>query len=110
MKRILILMTLCALPAACSSDPEKTYPVQVMRGKEQAQKQVSQVEMQIVTKALELFRFDQGRYPTTEEGLQALIKDPGSLRGWHKYLPHRKAIQGMDYQSDGKTFRLTPSA
>ena len=31
--------------------------------------------------ALGLFRFDSGRYPTTQEGLQALIRDPGS-RGW----------------------------
>jgi len=31
--------------------------------------------------ALDMFRFDTGRYPTNEEGLRALIEDPG-IGGW----------------------------
>ena len=30
--------------------------------------------------ALEMFRFDVGRYPTTEEGLSALVRNPGILQ------------------------------
>ena len=33
-------------------------------------------------KSLELFKLDVGRYPTTEEGLDALVKRPGSVNGW----------------------------
>jgi len=32
--------------------------------------------------ALDLFSFDVGRYPTTGEGLEALIRNPGSLESW----------------------------
>lgn len=35
----------------------------------------------IVRAALDLFRFDMGRFPTADESLDALIKDPG-LPGW----------------------------
>ncbi len=32
--------------------------------------------------ALQLFAFDVGRYPTTGEGLEALISNPGGLESW----------------------------
>ena len=32
---------------------------------------------------MELFKLDVGRYPTTEEGLDALMKRPGSVNGWN---------------------------
>ena len=33
-------------------------------------------------KALQQFRLDVGRYPTTEEGLQALLTKPANLNKW----------------------------
>src|SRR2546421_840771 len=33
--------------------------------------------------AVNLFEIDAGRYPTTEEGLDALVRAPKSLSGWH---------------------------
>ena len=33
-------------------------------------------------KSLELFKLDVGRYPTTEEGLNALVTKPGNVNGW----------------------------
>ncbi|HEX4262139.1 MAG TPA: type II secretion system major pseudopilin GspG [Acetobacteraceae bacterium] len=32
---------------------------------------------------LDLYKLDTGDYPTTEQGLQALITDPGSVSGWN---------------------------
>jgi len=32
--------------------------------------------------ALDLFEQDVGRYPTSDEGLKALVTDPGNLTGW----------------------------
>ncbi len=32
--------------------------------------------------ALELFSFDMGRYPSTAEGLDALVRNPGSSDSW----------------------------
>ncbi|HHT8997096.1 type II secretion system major pseudopilin GspG [Burkholderia cenocepacia] len=34
-------------------------------------------------KALDAFRLDTGRYPTTEEGLNALIVQPATLANWN---------------------------
>jgi general secretion pathway protein G len=34
-------------------------------------------------KALEAFRIDNGRYPTTAEGLDALVESPASAPRWH---------------------------
>jgi general secretion pathway protein G len=37
--------------------------------------------------ALGMFQIDNGRYPTTQEGLKALIENPSeSLTPWHKYM------------------------
>lgn len=33
--------------------------------------------------ALDMFRLDVGRYPTTSEGLQALIQQPADANGWN---------------------------
>ncbi|NIE95946.1 type II secretion system protein GspG [Acinetobacter sp. Tr-809] len=52
-------------------------------------------------KALDNFRIDTGRYPTTEEGLSALLNVPNNLQGWNgPYL--KKSIPtdpwGTQYQ------------
>jgi general secretion pathway protein G len=33
--------------------------------------------------SLDLFKLETGRYPTTQEGLQALVKQPPGLAGWN---------------------------
>lgn len=38
-----------------------------------------------IEKALELFRFNEMRYPTTNEGLSALVKAPTGLKNPHIY-------------------------
>jgi general secretion pathway protein G len=42
--------------------------------------------------ALGMFELDNGRYPTTEEGLNALVTNPGNLTSWKAggYLPDGK--------------------
>jgi len=40
--------------------------------------------------ALDTFRLDVGRYPTTEEGLEVLIKDPGIDKWDGPYLKKNK--------------------
>ena len=34
-------------------------------------------------KSMELFKLDVGRYPTTKEGLDALLNRPASVNGWN---------------------------
>lgn len=40
------------------------------------------VQIADLDKALELFKLDVGRYPSSEEGLDALVKRPGTVNGW----------------------------
>lgn len=43
---------------------------------EQAKKKLVCVQMQSLKEALDSFKLEEGRYPSTEEGLQALVKNP----------------------------------
>ena len=46
---------------------------------EQAKKAAARADIEAnLSSALDLFELDQGKYPTTEQGLEALISDPAS--------------------------------
>ena len=47
-----------------------------------AKSKTASVQIADLDKSLELFKLDVGRYPTTEEGLDALVTRPGSANGW----------------------------
>jgi general secretion pathway protein G len=44
--------------------------------------------------ALDLYKADNGDYPTTEEGLHALRQPPGEVRNWNG--PYLKKAVGAD--------------
>lgn len=48
---------------------------------EQARRVQAKVQIRNFQSALALFKADTGRFPTTSEGLDALVSDPG-VRGW----------------------------
>jgi len=43
----------------------------------------AKIQIQSFSSALELFYLDAGRYPTTSEGLTALVKSTGGLSAWN---------------------------
>jgi general secretion pathway protein G len=45
----------------------------------------AQSDLAEVGKMLELFKLDQGRYPSTEEGLNILYENSGNITGWKPY-------------------------
>lgn len=51
--------------------------------------------------SLDLFKLETGRYPTTQEGLQALVQAPSGLAGWHGPYLKKKLVPkdpwGNDY-------------
>lgn len=48
-----------------------------------AKTKTASVQIADIEKATDLFKLDVGRYPTTEEGLEALIKRPATVSsGW----------------------------
>ena len=53
--------------------------------------QVAKAQIDAIEKALDQYRLDTRRYPTAEEGLQALVARPGSEANWNgPYL--KKAV------------------
>lgn len=48
---------------------------------EQARRMKAMVQMRNIQSALAFFKTDTGRFPTTAEGLEALVNNPG-LKGW----------------------------
>ena len=48
-----------------------------------AKSKTAGVQIADIDKALEIYKLDVGRYPSSEEGLEALMKRPGSVSGWN---------------------------
>jgi general secretion pathway protein G len=75
----------------------------------------ARAQMDAFRKAVEAFRIDNGRYPTTAEGLDALVHAPAGATRWHgPYLqdaiPPDPWGTPYQYQSpgpDGRDYRIT---
>lgn len=76
----------------------------LLGNKEKADRQKAVSDIVALENALDMYRLDNGRYPTTEQGLEALLQKPENTansrnypsRGYIKRLP--KDPWGNDYQ------------
>jgi general secretion pathway protein G len=50
---------------------------------EKAKAKAAKIEIEQIGQTLDLFRLEVGRYPTTQEGLQALITAPTGIPNWN---------------------------
>ena len=58
-----------------------------------AKSDAAQAEINSLVSAVDMFAVDMGRYPTKEEGLQALIDAPNGEPGWRgPYLRKKQAL------------------
>ncbi|MBR0567251.1 type II secretion system major pseudopilin GspG [Azoarcus sp. L1K30] len=48
-----------------------------------AKSKTAAVQISDLEKALEIYKLDVGRFPSTNEGLEALVKRPGTVGGWN---------------------------
>jgi general secretion pathway protein G len=71
---LLVLVILAALAAVVV--PKFT------KRSEQARITAASTDIANLEVALDAFEVDTSRYPTSEEGLKALIEQPGDLKGW----------------------------
>ena len=78
-----------------------------------ARAKTAQLQLDTVASAVELFRQDVGRYPTEQEGLNALLQDPGNAEGWTgPYLKDGKITRdpwnrAIAYKLDAQDDRFT---
>jgi general secretion pathway protein G len=47
-----------------------------------ARSDTARLQIQNFKSALDLYRLDTGSYPTTQQGLAALVRNPGNVPGW----------------------------
>src|SRR5205823_8834461 len=52
---------------------------------EDARKAAAKSDIAVLSGLLENFEVDNGRYPTTEEGLKALVEQPANVKNWRPY-------------------------
>jgi general secretion pathway protein G len=55
---------------------------QFIRQEEKATAKAAKAQIELLGTALDTFRLDVGRYPTSQEGLAALNQKPGGLERW----------------------------
>ena len=68
---------------------------------EQARKTTARADIEVnIATALKLYELDNGRFPTTEEGLNALLTAPASAPNWNGPYLEKKPIDpwGRQYQ------------
>jgi len=53
-----------------------------IRQEEKAKVKAAKAQIELLSTSLDTFRLDVGRYPTTQEGLEALRTQPGGLERW----------------------------
>lgn len=80
---------------------------QFIRQEEKAKIKTARAQIELLGTALDTFRLDVGRYPRTEEGLQALRERPGGLERWdgpylRKDLPPDPWNNPYVYRSPGQ--------
>jgi general secretion pathway protein G len=49
----------------------------------EAKVKTAKIQIESFSSTLDLFYLDTGRYPTTTEGLTALMQRPGNIEGWN---------------------------
>lgn len=57
---------------------------------EQAKVDIAKANMSRIVQQLDMFKFNNGRYPTTEEGIAGLVERPANVEKWPEggYLPN----------------------
>ena len=73
-----------------------------------AKSKTAAVQIADIEKAMELFKLDVGRFPSSEEGLDALVKKPGSVTsGWSG--PYLKGTLPTDPWGKPYRYQLVPN-
>lgn len=79
---------------------------QFIRQSERATARAAKAQIELLGTALDTFRLDVGRYPTTQEGLQVLTQKPGGVDRWdgpylRKEVPNDPWGRPYIYKSPG---------
>jgi len=81
---------------------------QVIKHLGRAKSDTARLQIEDFGAALDLFYLEVGRYPTTAEGLQSLVEQPGGVNSWNgpylkkRVIPHDPWGQPYQFRSPGE--------
>lgn len=74
---------------------------QVMKHMGESKTKAAKVQIEDLSATLDMYKLDLGRYPTTEEGLKALIESPDNAKRWSgPYLQKSNKIPLDPWQNE----------
>lgn len=78
---------------------------------ENAQIDITKSGMAGISQNLQMYKLHNNRYPTTEQGLDALVSAPGDAPRWRGPYIEKDKLKDpwgtpYDYKSDGKTYEI----
>ncbi len=73
---IIIVVTIIGLIAAWAA-------TNIFGKQEQAQARIAKAKLTSLSGPLDLYKLDTGRYPNSQEGLTALLTNPGNVSNWN---------------------------
>lgn len=83
---LLVVLAILALLAAIATP----YAIHYLEG---AKLRAAKTEITNISAGLDLFKYDVGRYPSTQEGLKSLVEEPTGIDNWHG--PYLKVGDGF---------------
>lgn len=81
---LLVVLAILALLALIATP-------QVLKYLDRAKVSAAHTQVESLSSALDLYKLDVGRYPTTEEGLEALVVAPAGSESWNGPYIKKKA-------------------
>lgn len=73
---------------------------QVMGQFSSSKPKTARVQIEGLVSALDLYRLDTGRYPSSSQGLAALINEPAGVRNWNGPYLRKSTIPKDPWDSD----------
>ncbi len=77
----------------------------VLSKNDEAKVDLAKINQKILAKSLSLYKLDNNRYPTTEEGLEALLESPQSAKRWRG--PYTEKDKILDPWGNAMTYTAT---
>ncbi len=75
-----------------------------------AKEDQAKILMGDIQQKLQLYRLHNHRFPTTDQGLDALVNDPGAKKWRGPYIQESKLSDPwgtpLEYESDGRNFKI----
>lgn len=81
---------------------------QVMKRLGDSKTKAAKIQIEELSSALEMYKIDTNRYPTTEQTLQALVQQPAGVDGWNgpylrkNFVPQDPWKKNYNYRYPGR--------